>query len=136
MNEQNVDPHLAKLAADYAKAAQAASGCEVDNTDPDNGFQFTADGYHIQVYRVEPNPDVEPPNDWFEWRIKKDGITVAENADDDHAIFSDSAMAEAWLIFTRLLRTNETDESDDEAEVLYEAARNAVRAAWRVEPKP
>ena len=121
-----MNQHLAELAADYAKAAQAASGCEVDNTDPDNGFQFTADRYRIQVYRVEPEP---PNDDWFEWRIKKDGVTVAENADDDHAIFSDSAMAEAWLIFTRFLRTNETDESDSEAQALYEAARNAVRAA-------
>ena len=122
-----MDQNLAQLAADYAAAAQAASGGEMDNTDPDNGFQFTADGYRIQVYRVEPNPDIDPPNDWYEWSIlDATGATVAENADDDHAIFGDSVVAEAWLQFTRLTPANEDWESDAEAEALYKAARRAV----------
>ena len=122
-----MDQNLAQLAADYAAAAQKAHACEMDNTDPDNGFQFTAGGYRIQVYRVEPNPDINPPNDWYEWRILgPTGATVAENADDDPAIFSDSAVAEAWLQFTRLTPANEDWESDREAEALYEAARRAV----------
>ena len=127
MNQQNADPHLAKIAADYAAAAQAAHARDVDNTYPDAGLQFTADGYLIQVYRVEPNPDVEPPNDWYEWRIlDATGAKVAENDPDDHDVFSESSVREAWLQFTRLIRTNETDESDSEAEDLYLKARHAA----------
>ena len=127
MKEQNVDPHLAELAAKYAAAAQKAYACETNNTDPNAGFQFTAGGLRVQVYRVEPDPDADPPNDWYEWRIlDATGAKVAKNAGDDHAIFSDLAVAEAWLQFTRLTPANEDWGSDAEAEALYEAARRAA----------
>ncbi len=138
----NVDHPLAELASRYAGAAYAARALELDACESGDCFRFPAGEYTIEVFRVENLTDEKidadvDPDDWYGWRIKDaNGITIRENDDDDRAIFSESAVAEAWLIFSRLIRTNETDKSDFEAEDLFEKAYLAAKQADPPAPVP
>ena len=123
MNELSMDQRLAAHAANYAAAwSGGVPGWIYD----DNHFQFTAEGLVVEVLRVE-NRRGNGEDGWDCRVMDADGTTRAGNEPDDRCIFSDTAMRDAWIDFTRLVRATAGDdqwEHDlEDGDLLQEALR-------------
>jgi hypothetical protein len=114
---------LAAHAANYAAAwSGGVSGWIYD----DNHFQFAAEGLIVEVLRVE-NGRGNGKDGWDCRVMDADSVTRAVNEPDDRRIFSDTAVRDAWIDFTRLVRA--TDGADqwehdiEDGDLLQEALR-------------